>query len=133
MTLEVPGRRTRRTTAVPLALAEHEGERYLVAILGADTHWVRNVHANGNRGVLRRGRRETVQLEEVDPGDSAPILRHYLTCAPGARPHLPVDQRAALEDFERIAPQFPVFRLSTDIPVTEKNPRDDFESGEERT
>jgi hypothetical protein len=61
--------------------------------------------------VLRRGGREEVRLEEVEPGDRAPILRRYLAAAPGARPHIPVDRHAPLEEFERIAGQFPVFRI----------------------
>jgi hypothetical protein len=61
--------------------------------------------------VLRRGGREEVRLEEVAPGDRAPILRRYLGAAPGARPHIPVDRHAPLEEFERIAGQFPVFRI----------------------
>jgi hypothetical protein len=40
--------------------------------------------------------------------------------APGARPHLPVDRRAPLEEFERIAGQIPVFRVTADRP----DPRD---------
>jgi len=57
----------------------------------------------------RRRGREEVHLEEVEPGDRAPILRRYLEVAPGARPHLPVDRHAPLAEFERIADQYPVF------------------------
>ena len=53
---------------------------------------------------------------EVDPGARAPILRRYLAVAPGARPHLPVDRRAPLEEFDRIATQIPVFRVTADRP-----------------
>ena len=52
-----------------------------------------------------------VRLEEVDLAARAPILRRYLAVAPGARPHLPVDRRAPLEEFEQIAAEFPVFRV----------------------
>ena len=64
--------------------------------------------------VLRHGRRETVTLEEVDPGERPPILRRYLEVAPGGRPHIPVDRRAPLGEFEEIAAQFPVFRIATE-------------------
>jgi hypothetical protein len=111
-TLEVPGRRSGRVISFPVVIADYEGERYLVAMLGEDTNWVRNVRAAGGRVVFRHGRRETVRLEEVDPGARAPILRRYLDCAPGARPHIPVDRRAPIEEFEEIAPQIPVFRVS---------------------
>jgi deazaflavin-dependent oxidoreductase (nitroreductase family) len=116
VTLEVPGRRTGRLISFPLVVADYEGERYLVAMLGKDANWVRNVRAAGGRAVLRHGRREAVQLEEVDPGARAPILRRYLAVAPGARPHLPVDRRAPLEEFDRIAAQIPVFRVTADRP-----------------
>jgi deazaflavin-dependent oxidoreductase (nitroreductase family) len=114
VTLEVPGRRTGRPISFPLVVADYAGERYVVAMLGQDTNWVRNVRAAGGRAVLRHGRRESVRLEEVDPGERAPILRRYLALAPGARAHLPVEPHAPLEEFERIAPQFPVFRITAD-------------------
>jgi hypothetical protein len=76
----------------------------------------RNVRAAGGRAVLRHGRREAVRLEEVDPGARAPILRRYLALAPGARAHIPVDRRAPLEEFDRIAAQIPVFRITADQP-----------------
>jgi len=41
----------------------------------------------------------------------APILRRYLDVAPGARPRIPVSRKAPVEEFERIAAQFPVFRI----------------------
>ena len=116
VTLEVPGRRTGRVISFPLVLVDHEGKRYLVAMLGNDANWVRNVRAARGRAVLRYGRREAVHLAEVDPGARAPILRRYLAIAPGARPHLPVDRRAPLADFDRIAAQFPVFSVTTMTP-----------------
>jgi hypothetical protein len=54
-----------------------------------------------------------VHLEEVDAGARAPILRRYLAVAPGARPHIPVNRHAPLQDFELIAKDFPVFRVTT--------------------
>ena len=114
--LVVTGRRSGRPISFPLALADYEGERYLVAMLGEHTNWVRNVRAAGGRAVLRRGlRRQTVRLAEVDAGARAPILRRYLERAPGARPHVPVDRRAPLAEFEAIAGQYPVFRITTEV------------------
>ncbi len=114
VTLEVRGRRSGRTISFPLVVADYEGERYLVAMLGQNTNWVRNVRAADGRAVLRHGRREAVRLDEVDPGLRAPILRHYLAVAPGARAHVPVDRRAPLEEFDRIAAQIPVFRVTAE-------------------
>jgi hypothetical protein len=86
VTLQVPGRRTGRTISFLLAVADYQGERYLVAMLGEGSSWVRNVRAAGGRVVLRHGRRETVHLEEVDPAARPPILRRYLWVAPGLVP-----------------------------------------------
>ena len=111
-TLEVAGRRTGRLISLPVVIADHEGERYLVAMLGEGAAWVANVRAAGGLAVLRHGRREEVRLEEVAAADRAPILRRYLDVAPGARAHFPVDRRAPLSEFEAIAPDHPVFRIS---------------------
>lgn len=116
-TLEVVGRRTRRLISFPIAITEYHGARYVVAMLGQDTNWVRNVRAAEGHAVLRHGRREVVRLTEVDIRARAPILRRFLAIAPGARPHIPVDRKASLEEFERIAPQFPVFQITTDAPT----------------
>ncbi len=115
-TLEVRGRRTGRPTSFPVVVADYQGERYLVAMLGEGVNWVANVRAAGGQAVLRHGHREAVRLEEVDPGARAPILQRYLQVAPGARSHIPVDRRAPVAAFERIASRFPVFRVRVDSP-----------------
>jgi len=112
--LEIPGRRSNRVISFPVAIADFEGERYLVSMLGANANWVRNLKAAGSRAVLRHGRRESVYLEEVEPSARAPILRRYLQVAPGARPHIPVDRTAPLTEFARIAADYPVFRIHAD-------------------
>jgi hypothetical protein len=114
--LQVRGRRTGRVITFPVAIADFEGERYLVSMLGEDVNWVRNLRAAGGHAVLKHGRREAVRLEEVDVGDRGPILRRYLQVAPGARPHIPVGPGAPIADFERISPDYPVFRISADAP-----------------
>jgi deazaflavin-dependent oxidoreductase (nitroreductase family) len=111
-TLELRGRRSGRSISFPVVIADYGGERYLVSMLGEDANWVRNLRAAGGRAVLRHGRREAVDLEEVSMDTRPAILRRYLAVAPGARPHLPIDRHAPLEDFERIAPQVPVFRIT---------------------
>ena len=110
--LEVAGRRTGRSVSLPVVVADLDGERYLVSMLGKDTSWVRNVRAAHGRAVLRhRGRREVV-LDEVEPQRRAPVLRRYLDRAEGARAHFPVDRGAPLAEFERIAARYPVFRIT---------------------
>jgi hypothetical protein len=111
VTLDVRGRRSGRTISLPLVMAVVEGERYLVSMLGAEVDWVRNVKAAGGNVTLRHGRREEVRLEEVPATRRAPVLKAYLKRAPGARPHLPIHKDAPLSEFERVASQFPVFRV----------------------
>jgi len=111
VTLEVRGRRSGRTISLPLVVAVVEGERYLVSMLGAEADWVRNAKAAGGHVTLRHGRREQVRLEEVPADRRAPVLKAYLKRAPGARPHLAVHKDAPLSEFERVAAQFPVFRV----------------------
>jgi deazaflavin-dependent oxidoreductase (nitroreductase family) len=93
-TLEVCGRRSGRLRSFPVVVADYEGEKYLVAMLGEGVNWVANVRAAGGHAVLRHGRREAVRLEEVDPKIRAPILQRYLQLAPGARAHIAVDPSA---------------------------------------
>lgn len=112
VTLEVRGRRSGRLISVPVVIADYQGERYLVAMLGRGANWVRNVEAARGAAVIRHGRREAVTLGPVDPDARAPILRRYLELAPGARAHIPVDQRASLSEFEGIAAEYPVFRIT---------------------
>lgn len=109
--LEVRGRRSGRVASLPVVVAGYEGERYLVAMLGERTNWVHNVRAASGHAVLRHGVAEPVRLEEIDPSGRAPILRRYLEVAPGGRPHIPVDRRAPLAEFEQVADRYPVFRI----------------------
>jgi flavin-dependent dehydrogenase len=116
--LQVTGHRSGRTISLPMVIVALDGERYLVSNLGADVAWVRNVKATAGRAVLRHGRTERVQLEEVPVERRAPILKIYLRRAPGARPHLPVDKDAPLEHFAAIAARFPVFRVRSEARAT---------------
>lgn len=110
VTLEVRGRRSGRTIAVPLVMAVLGNERYLVSMLGAG-NWVRNVRAAGGEVVLRHGRREEVRLEEVTIDRRAPVLKAYLKRARNGRAHLPIDKDAPVIEFERLSPRCPVFRV----------------------
>lgn len=113
VTLEVVGRQSGKLISFPLALAVLNGERYLVSMLGEDTNWVRNVRTANGQAQLRHGRTEQVLLEEVEVSQRAPILKAYLKIAPGARPHILVDKDAPVAEFEKIAAEFPVFRIRT--------------------
>ena len=112
VTLEVVGRRSGRTVSVPLVPVPLAGERYLVCMLGPDANWVRNVEAAGGLAVLRYGRIEPVRLVDVPVEQRAPIVRRYLDLAPGARPHLPVERGAPLDEIAAVADRIPVFRVT---------------------
>ncbi|MBA3870478.1 MAG: nitroreductase family deazaflavin-dependent oxidoreductase [Anaerolineae bacterium] len=111
VTLEVPGRKSGKLVSLPLVVAVVDGQRYLVSMLGKDAQWVKNVRAANGKVVLKHGRREKVQLEEVAIGQRAPLIKAYMQCAPGAVPHFPVSKDASLTEFEKIAADFPVFRV----------------------
>jgi len=111
VTLDVTGRKSGRTISLPLVMAVLDRQRFLVSHLGADVAWVRNVKATAGHAVLRHGRTEHVRLEECAVDKRAPVLKAHLRHAPGARPHMPVDKDAPLEEFDAVAAQFPVFRV----------------------
>src|ERR1700731_1325461 len=110
-TLEVRGHKSGRMISFPVVVADYQGERYLVAMLGQKTNWARNLRADGH-AVLRRGRPEDVSLVEDLSDNCAAILRRYLEVAAGARPFFPIDRRAPLTDFEQIVDRYPVFRVA---------------------
>jgi hypothetical protein len=110
--LEVLDRRSGRIVSLPLVVADVDGERYLVSMLGEEVNWVRNVRAAGGEVALRHGRREEVHLQDVlAPDLRAPVLKAYLKRATNASAHMPIDKDAPLAEFERVAPRFPVFKV----------------------
>lgn len=112
--IEVRGRKSGRTISFPIVVVPYGADRYLVAMLGDRTNWVRNVRAD-KHVVLLQGRRENVSLVEDFSGSRAAILRRYLELAPGARPFFPIDRGAPLGDFERIVKEYPVFRVEPEL------------------
>ncbi|MFF0614089.1 nitroreductase family deazaflavin-dependent oxidoreductase [Nocardia tengchongensis] len=116
ISLEVVGRRSGRLRRFPVGMADWNEDWYLVSMLGENCDWVRNVRAAHGQVVLHRRRRRPARLVEVPVAERAPILRRYLATVPGARPHIPVDPRATLADFEAIAPRYPVFRVEPETP-----------------
>ncbi len=109
VTLEVPGRKSGKPTSTVLVLAEYEGREFLVSMLGEKVDWVRNVRAAGNDAVLRHGKRRLVHLVDVPVEERPPLLKRYVQLAPGGRPHIPVPPSAAVEEFEAVASEYPVF------------------------
>ncbi len=113
VTLEVVGRQSGKKISFPLVMVAMNGERYLVSMLGVNVNWIRNVKAAGGVATLRHGVNEQVLLKDVDVSQRAPILKAYLQIAPGARPHIPIDKDAPVSEFEKIASEYPVFKLET--------------------
>jgi deazaflavin-dependent oxidoreductase (nitroreductase family) len=111
--LEVIGRKSGRVVSFPLVVTVIDGQRYVASMLGDNTQWVRNVRAAGRKAVLRSGGYENVLLEEIPANERAPLLKAYLHAAPGARPHVPVDMDAPIAEFEKIAADYPVFRITS--------------------
>jgi deazaflavin-dependent oxidoreductase (nitroreductase family) len=121
--LEVRGRTSGKLVHVPLVLVAHDGERYVVSMLGEGVGWVRNVRAAGGQAVLAHGDRTPVRLVEVPAEQRAPILRRYLALAPGARAHMAVDRHDPLSAFEAVADRYPVFRVVDDPAARHLTPR----------
>jgi deazaflavin-dependent oxidoreductase (nitroreductase family) len=112
--LEVTGRTSGLPRRTPVNLLVVDGRRYLVSARG-ECQWVRNVRADGGRLALLVGRRrEEAVATEVPDADKTPILRAYLrkwkmevgVFFDG------VTAESSEDDFLRIAPRHPVFRLA---------------------
>lgn len=112
VSLETTGHRSGRRHAIPVVVTEHEGHQYIVSMLGERSPWVRNVRESGGHAVIRRGSRRNVRLVDVPVGRRAPIIKAFLRRAPGARPHIHIALDAPIEDFERLAPLYPVFFIA---------------------
>ncbi len=111
VTLQVRGRRSGRLHDTVLVVTEHEGQRYLVSMLGDGSDWVRNIRADGGRASIKRGQSLPVRLTEVPAGERAPILKAYCQVATSGREHFPVSHDAPLSDFGAVAERYPVFRI----------------------
>jgi deazaflavin-dependent oxidoreductase (nitroreductase family) len=112
--LEVPGRKTGQPRRTPVNLLTHEGERYLVAPRG-NTQWVRNLRASGSGRLLVGRRGEEFTATEIADRDKPQILRTYLRrwkWEVGAF-FEGTSADSSEEDIRRIAPDHPVFRIST--------------------
>jgi deazaflavin-dependent oxidoreductase (nitroreductase family) len=112
--LEVRGRTSGQWRQTPVNLMVFEDNDYLVAPRG-HTQWVKNLRASGE-GRLRLGRRtDSFQAVELTDAEKPPLLRAYLAkwkfevgvFFDGVGP----DSSDA--ELLRIAPDHPVFRLTT--------------------
>ncbi len=116
--LAVRGRATGEWRTTPVNPLRVAGERYLVAPRG-HTHWVRNLRV-ACEGELRRGRRtESFRATEVPDADKPPILREYLRVWAWevGRFFEGVDASSPDERLAELAPDFPVFRITSAAPA----------------
>ena len=102
VTLEVAGRRTGHLVPFLVVIAEYDHERYLVSMLGNDANWVRNVRAADGRAVLRRGSREQVRLEEVEPADRMHSMIGQGTKVPAPGDPFPCSQAPIVPHGKRV-------------------------------
>jgi deazaflavin-dependent oxidoreductase (nitroreductase family) len=111
--LETKGRRSGTWRSHVVTWVEHGGERYLVSMLGERSDWVRNARAAQGEAAIHHGARRAVRLVEVPIEERALILQAYLKRTPTAtQEHLGgIDVDASPEEFARIAPNHPVFRI----------------------
>lgn len=113
--LEVKGRTSGEWRQTPVNLMRYEGDRYLVAPRG-HTQWVKNLRAS-HEGRLHLGRtQESFTAVELADDDKPALLRAYLkrwkfevgVFFDGVGPD------SSDDELRRIAPDHPVFRLTTD-------------------
>jgi deazaflavin-dependent oxidoreductase (nitroreductase family) len=74
--LSVRGRRSGDWHTTPVAVLDHEGERYLISYRGA-SNWALNLEASHSGRLAKRGRAEEITVEEVPVEQRAPLLELY--------------------------------------------------------
>jgi EmrB/QacA subfamily drug resistance transporter/deazaflavin-dependent oxidoreductase (nitroreductase family) len=74
--LSVRGRKSGRWRTTPVAVLEHNGERYLISYRGA-SEWALNLEASHSGRLAKRGAVEEITVEEVPVEERAPLLEVY--------------------------------------------------------
>ena len=106
----VRGRKSGLPRTVPIAIIQHNGQRYLGSPFGI-VDWVRNLRASGEAVLTRSRRSETVSAKELSPGEAAIILQEEARAGnPFIRPY-GVTASSSMEDFEHAVLSHPVFLL----------------------
>jgi hypothetical protein len=105
--LAVKGRVSGELRETPIEPIEMEGKRFFVAPFGV-VNWVKNARKAGLVRLRRGAKVEFLQVKEMTPSESAPVLRAYLRRGYtqdyfNARPDSP------LAEFENESSQHPVF------------------------
>jgi deazaflavin-dependent oxidoreductase (nitroreductase family) len=109
--LVLRGRRTGAPRSTPVALLEHEGQRYIVAGY-ATADWVLNARRDPRGELIRGSAREPVRLVEVPSEQRPPILRAFLRSIPGGRRFLTVRIDATDQELAAAAAEHPVFLVT---------------------
>jgi deazaflavin-dependent oxidoreductase (nitroreductase family) len=110
--LEVRGRRSGRTIALPVDPIELDGRRYLVCARG-EANWVKNARAAGEVTLARAMRRQRYPARELPPDERPRVLKAYLDrFATEVQRFFPVPKGSPAEMFADIAARYPVFELS---------------------
>ena len=112
--LEVRGRKSGEPRRTPVNLLTLGDRRFLVAPRG-HTQWVRNLRVAGNGDLLLGRRREHFVAREIPDADKEPILRAYLARWKWEVGQFfgGVDAGSPAEDVRRIAPDHPIFEVTT--------------------
>lgn len=109
--LEVRGRKSGRTIALPVDPLDLGGRRYLVCARG-NANWVRNARAAGEVVLVRAMRRRRYAVRELPPDLRPPVLKAYLDrFASEVQRFFPVPKGSAVEAFSDLALRYPVLEL----------------------
>ena len=113
--LLVRGRKSGNVQEVPVNPLDFDGARYLVAPRGT-TQWVRNIRAAGEAELRRGGKRTAIRAAEVADADKPPILRAYLKKWKWEVGQFfdGVGADSSEDDLQRIAPNHPIFKVTSD-------------------
>ena len=109
--LEVRGRKSGRTIALPVDVLDLEARRYLVCARG-NSNWVRNARAAGEVVLVRAMHRQHYAVREVPIAMRPLLLKAYLDrYAREVQRFFPVAKGSPIEAFQDLAPRYPVFEL----------------------
>jgi deazaflavin-dependent oxidoreductase (nitroreductase family) len=108
----VQGRKSGRLYSTPVTLVKEENQRWLVSPYG-EVPWVQNARAAGTVTLTRGKKTEKVGLVEIEPAESALILKKYLALEPITNSYFNVRVDSDEAAFIAEAPRHPVFRLQS--------------------
>jgi hypothetical protein len=121
VTLEVPGRKSGKSTRISLSRTDYGGYSYFVSLAG-ESGWVRNVRAAEGQATILSGGRKSVRLEEVSLEERAPVLLAYVqkrafthSGAQSARHFFGLGPNPTLEDMQALAERYIVFCIIYEV------------------